>query len=125
MVILIIALLMAFIVPQVLQGPAKARDVARTTHLNQIAVALESYLAAEGKLPQGTCLDPNSAIRTELEKGYLSASKFPEDPLKEHDNFGCIGSYHYEIITPTGSRDKTYKVGAKMESGKDYYVDGK
>lgn len=123
-VILIIALLMAFIIPQVLQGPAKARDIARKQHVGQLSVAIENYMAEQRNIPNGTdCLEYDSGFGKDLvDKGYVSKdkAKFPIDPLADHMNGSCKGLYEYAKV------DGTYEVRATLETNDEVYaVNGK
>ena len=114
MVILIIALLMAFIVPQVLNGRAKANDAIRINHLKQLSVAVSSLISDTRQIPASGCIEPSSTLgSTLISEGLIGDSKtFPSDP-------GTIstcgqGGYLGERFTDGGVQK--YKLKAKMET---------
>lgn len=117
-VILIIALLMAFIIPQVLKGPAAARDATRISHLGQIAVALEGYRSGSARVyPDGGdhCILPTSPIgQLLITGGYLSRENFPQDPDKKNAVSGnsCQGGYYYTTV----NNGNGFMVFAKLET---------
>lgn len=117
-VILIIALLMAFILPQLLRGPAQARDLQRTTDIGRIAVALESYRNSRGSLPAGGCLTPTSTAGAALiSAGIFSNQNFPTDPIKNNKVGGCEnGEYSYSTVSQNGISDNGFILAAHMES---------
>lgn len=102
-VIVIIGILAATIIPRVMGGPAKARDVARKSALNQVAAALELYYTDEANYPATSgCLDATTAGgagKALVDAGYISLANFPADPLPNQDGNGCTGKYHYYVTT--------------------------
>lgn len=120
-VILIIALLMAFIIPQVLKGPAQARDAVRIADVNNLALVMDEYRTAQHKYPQGAngkgCFDAASGVGLELVKaGFLTADKFPEDPDIGHDNDGCAGKYAYHMVSINGVSNAGVVVYSTLET---------
>jgi len=123
-VLLIIALLLVFIVPQVLRGVNQARDTARISHLNQIALSLDAYKNAKGQYPQEGCLNPDdtsSPAGALIDAGFLSRSDFPVDPDKNAKVGQCSGTYLYRLIDEVTSGGQTvaknaYAVFSVMET---------
>lgn len=118
-VILIIALLMAFILPQLLRGPAQARDAVRVNHLNQLAVALEGYKNAQGTYPisSGECLSTSSIAGNELiKKGSLTANNFPKDPLSNNKVDICTGEYYYKTIRMNEIDNNGFLLSSRVEN---------
>lgn len=117
-VILIIALLMAFILPQLLRGPAQARDLQRVTDTGRIATALESYRSTNGALPDGGCIKEGTPVANKLiELGIFSNQNFPSDPIKSNDvSSGCIGGYLYTVTRANGIDKNGFVLSAKMEN---------
>lgn len=119
-VILIIALLMAFIVPQVLKGPAQARDLVRMNDVGTIVVALDSYRSAKQGYPRGAtsgCLQPDSGLGQELVKaGMISADKFPKDPEANNLTGSCAGSYAFKMVSVNGVNNGAVIVYSKLET---------
>ncbi|MFN7160510.1 MAG: prepilin-type N-terminal cleavage/methylation domain-containing protein [Candidatus Gracilibacteria bacterium] len=116
-VILIIGLLMAFILPQLLRGPAQARDLQRVTDIGRIAAALESYRSSNGSLPDGGCIKPETATANRLiELGIFSVQNFPSDPVKTNDVGSCEGGYLYTLVQANGIPKNGFVIAAKMEN---------
>lgn len=106
-VITIIGILAAALLPSVLGAPARARDAARQSDLNQIVTAIEVYHGDKGKYPDpvaNTCV-PDLA-------NYFQGGAAPTDPsgnvIKECD----AGQYYYCL---TDGDPVSYVVAAKME----------
>lgn len=119
-VILIIALLMAFIVPQVLKGPAQARDLVRMNDVGTIVVALESYRSAKQGYPRVSasgCLQADAGLGQELVKaGMISADKFPKDPESNNMTGSCPGAYAYKMVSVNGASNGAVIVYSKLET---------
>lgn len=117
-VILIIALLMAFILPQLLRGPAQARDLQRVSDIGRIATALESYRNSTGALPEGGCLKSGSGAGLALiQSGIFSNQNFPTDPIKGNKVGGCeAGEYSYTVVAQNGIEKNGFILAAHMES---------
>lgn len=118
-VILIIALLMAFIIPQVLRGPAAARDATRISHVGTLAVALESYRSAKREYPApgNGCMNATSGAGKELvEGGFITADRFPEDPDKNNTSGSCQGEYLYVRTPVNGIQNAGFVVFSKLET---------
>lgn len=126
MVILIIALLMAFIVPQVLNGRATANDAIRINHLKQLSLGISSYITDERKIPSSDCITPTSTLGDLLIKGgYLEEKNFPKDP-GTISTCGSTGGYQGEQYNDGGTAK--YRLKAKMETKSkategDFYVE--
>jgi general secretion pathway protein G len=117
-VITIIGILAVALLPQVLGGPARARDAARKADLNAIVTALEQYAVDnDGQYPANSatiagCISNLAAIDT-----YFQAGDAPTDPTGGAITYGgnaCTGgSYGY---CRTASN---YVVAAIMENAND------
>jgi type II secretion system protein G len=116
-VITIIGILAVALLPQVLGGPARARDAARKADLNAIVTALEQYAVDnDGQYPPNTagvgCVDAIAALDT-----YFQSGAAPLDPVGGSKTYGgntcATGSYGY---CRTASN---YVVAAIMENGGD------
>ncbi|PIV90575.1 hypothetical protein COW46_02015 [Candidatus Gracilibacteria bacterium CG17_big_fil_post_rev_8_21_14_2_50_48_13] len=119
-VILIIALLMAFIIPQVLKGPAQARDLVRMNDVGNIAVALDSYRSAKQGYPKVSatgCLEATTGLGQELVKaGMLNADKFPKDPEANNLTGNCPGKYAYKMVNVNGVSNGAVIIYSKLET---------
>lgn len=125
-VITIIGILIVALLPKVMGAPGKARDTARKSDLNAIAVALEGYMSDKGIYPDADsrnahatatqCLnDPTTAgsvAQTLIDGGYLSS--FPKAPSNYANNScgltGC-NTYAYGVDS-TGLK---YMLAVKLE----------
>ncbi|MGL5830861.1 MAG: type II secretion system protein [Candidatus Altimarinota bacterium] len=117
-VITIIGILAVALLPQVLGGPARARDAARKADLNAIVTALEQYAVDnDGTYPANSativgCVSNLAAIDT-----YFQAGDAPADPTggaKDYGNIDCTGGSYMYCRTANN-----YVVGAIMENTND------
>ncbi|MBI2798536.1 prepilin-type N-terminal cleavage/methylation domain-containing protein [Candidatus Saccharibacteria bacterium] len=108
-VIVVIGILAFLIVPQLLTGPARARDAQRKIDLRNIKTALENYYNEQGAYP---------TTLTALEGGSIPYIKtVPTDP-KTRQNYTYIvtGNPPSGFILQTNLENKTdpdIKVGTK------------
>lgn len=116
-VITIIGILAVALLPQVLGGPARARDAARKADLNAIVTALEQYAVDNnGTYPPNLvatagCISNMTAIDT-----YFQSGEAPTDSTGSKTfgaNAACAGGYAY---CRTGGN---YVVAAIMENTSD------
>ena len=80
-VIVIIGILMAALIPRLSSARGRANDVARKSHLNQVATALISYQIDHGKFP--VCPTPTKGCTLDDIKNDLigaGLSSVPTDP---------------------------------------------
>lgn len=98
-VIVIVGILIAALLPRLQGSQARARDVARKGHVNQIATAYGIYNQDNGGYPTGaTCVTSGT---TEI-SSYLSS--IPTDPRTTNVNGtgiaggGCTGLYMYRPL---------------------------
>ncbi len=121
-VITIIGILAVAFLPSVLGAPAKARDVARKGHLNQIATAIEAYgltgQAYPGNAASGGSLCVNktdlSVVVTQIAGGNL-----PKDPsntdLPSINSKDCPAGEYLYIKFKSNSQNLNYALVAQME----------
>lgn len=90
-VIVIVGILIAALLPRLQGSQARARDVARKGHTQQIVTAYGIYNQDNGNYPTGaTCID---SATTEI-TSYLSS--VPTDPRATNVNAGvCTGEYYF------------------------------
>lgn len=111
-VITIIGILAVALVPRIMGGPARARDVKRMADIKNIATALELYFNDNGYYPTsaGTysgpedgCIDSGTTswINTALSP-YLEGGKMPSDPGSGIP-LGCTAGYFYRVMPATST----------------------
>lgn len=117
-VILIIALLMAFLLPQLLRGPSQARDLKRQTDVERLATLMETYRNSKGSLPEAGCILADSSIGKELiTLNLISTQNFPKDPSESNEVSGnCRGGYLFTPIRANGIEKNGFIISAKVEN---------
>jgi len=129
-VITIIGILAVAFLPSVLGAPAKARDVARKGHLNQVSNAIEAYVLDGNVYPAAS--DDKYMIRC-LSNGitpvtsvlpYVQGGAFPRDPSDtklpslggSHNRICAAGIYMYIKLDKSLSPAQNYALVAQMEN---------
>lgn len=103
-VIVIIGILIALVLPNLINGPIKARDVSRKENLNAISSGLEQYYNDNSAYP---------ATITQLTAGtppYLK--EIPKDPKTQTD-------YVYTALPSGGPIYTSFTLQAKLENKND------
>lgn len=124
-VVVIIGILAAAILPRLTGAQAATRDVAREKGMNDIASALEMYMATKWHYPTGDANQKYSALalKKELvdERNYLK--EIPADPQKGNSpvplanaNNGAVGQFSYMGISKNNAKNAAYIVVAKVET---------
>ncbi|EKD92667.1 MAG: hypothetical protein ACD_28C00367G0002 [uncultured bacterium] len=104
-VITIIGILAVALVPRIMGGPARARDVKRQADIKNIATALELYFNDNGYYPtnSGTldndCIGAGQWIDNAISP-YFEGGSLPTDPGSGKP-LGCIAGYYYEVLPAT------------------------
>ena len=121
-VITIIGVLAVAFLPSILGAPAKARDVARKGHLNQISTALEAYVLDGASYPAVSnkagflCVDSTDLAPVVK---YIQGGSIPKDPSNtDLPNLGkdCgEGKYLYVKMDPASAPTLNYALVAKVE----------
>lgn len=117
-VILIIALLMGFLLPQLLKGPAQTRDLKRVADIERLATLMESYRNTKGELPDSGCIKAESTIgKALIELDLITEQNFPKDPSATNDvASSCKGGYLFTATRANGIEKNGFVIAAKMEN---------
>lgn len=118
-VITIIGILAVAFLPSVLGAPAKARDVARKGHLNQIATAIEAYGLSGQPYPgtAGQKLCVSSAQMPTIVK-YIAGGALPKDPsgtVVSGYSPPCNAGEYVFLRFATNSNNLNYALVAQVE----------
>ncbi|MBP9827359.1 prepilin-type N-terminal cleavage/methylation domain-containing protein [Candidatus Saccharibacteria bacterium] len=100
-VIVIIGILIALVLPNLISGPARARDSKRKTHLRDLRNGLEGYYNDNSAYP--------AALSTLTEGTTPYIKELPKDPKSNSD-------YTY---TTTGTPPSSYTLQATLENKND------
>lgn len=102
-VITIIGILAIALVPRIVGGPARSRDVKRTADLKNIATALEIYFndnggyPSDGNVPSEDCVGSGGWLDQAIMK-YLEGGKVPTDPGSGKPLTCAQGQYFYRAL---------------------------
>lgn len=122
-VVAIIGILAVALVPTISDAPARARDAARKTMVNNVITAVESFNIDEGKYPVTTdwvCLtSPGTGDVADLVANYLGTNA-PTQPDVGNPPSGetCTDSVQYNGTA------STYTVAVLLEKANGTEIDG-
>ncbi|EKD92666.1 MAG: hypothetical protein ACD_28C00367G0001 [uncultured bacterium] len=117
-VITIIGILAIALVPRIIGGPARSRDIKRTADLKNIATALEIYFndnggyPSDGNVPSEDCVGSGGWLDQAIAK-YLEGGKVPTDPGSGKPLTCTQGQYFYRALqSDTANPSSTGNGGA-------------